>query len=1408
MPKKINEESLEDNKTESLIKRKSNSENLSKEGKKKAEKKAEPSIFESEEPDNTNNELLDEDEELTLPNKKSKKNKTEKESTRRSIKSKEGIEQENEPAKKNRPKEISENKDISVSEKEQDGEIKEASIAKFMRKRTQLVGFDYGLFKHTQYAVEFVDNALDAMEKFQWDQRNALNELQNNMERANYEFKLFDKDIQTIEQMITEGGAKTSLVNRLKQLLSKSEPIFSKLSAVEEELENKIGVNNQYKKREMIKTLKESIQQLTINNTNFEEQYNNFVKIYNKIKKSQENLSNRIENLNSDPAFMFTLDKDLSLEGLKYLKSEETLAENTSQSNSNEFKNLLNSAMLESTVSSSNGTDSNGVIDKSNGMSEIETYSSAETSTTEVPSETQTIEDIKKLIEAEEQIDDEEAKELRKKKKVKEEKDKAVQELVTDLVDFIDPVLDIIDHEPMVIVRLREDETPDVFREKGEKETFLYTFEVFDNGTGIKPDDLLRFGKYLASSKSQKLKQTRGSQGFGAPSAFSDSQNTTGRPITVVSKHFRIPYGIASQFYTTEKNTKVYVIEPEKIQCPFLHGTYVKLQYLNIKLKAGYVDTYIENTAMMNTHITFIYIDPAGYEYKFPRRVKYFPREPKYALPHPSSIKIGDFQDLLRDSQNLTVSAFLTENFIRMSNALAKNIVEEAEFEMEDKLGYINLESGFLERIDKEDKPWIFAREEERIYGRSTKPRPKLCLYNIAEPELRAKLWEQMKKYNYAFKQRLTLQKKIKELEKQIQTMENRLEKSESKKDDKATIKNKENEIKQKEKEISDEINYIWDAKSALDKLLKDAKLLNEITDEKQIDKITEIVNEVKISKTRPAQLSRNQTECLYMAFKNQKYMAPPTDTAIPVGEAALETAVIKHFNLQITNRVDYFGDPTEQLTDLQSGSIDEEESKSKVQKILKDFNLPNPQPILEDFRNIKYTSQNLDVQLYGEIIFNLDVQNTAGDDFVAAFTRKPTSGKGLAFVVEAVLAYSPNSERIYPAQKALQVVTRYVNRTPKLRDNSDCALFIGIQNVNWKKYKVPDVFDNGIPKGNFRIFINCSGPYTHLMFKSQSKNALAEDEVLLKEVKQCMEEIGRRLRIYLSKKETREQREKRSKLIDENIPIFVESLYNITRNIPQFMSIKKENLIEPIKKALAEDTEGRKKGLPTLRIQKSINAEQQLLGEEESEEETLEQATSDYESEEDLEDELEAESEENDEDEGDSAFKKHPKVKKELGFSGTTEKSESESSLKPELKITNKKSAEPAIPQPKVQVESQVSKKEIVKEQPNLKPETKSKPSAPVSQPLPQSKPISKSEDNIKQATPTPAGGYTLTSEGVLNILSDGKWHSNDDIIKKLKITDLMDFRYVSILLNKLRSQQEVVMGKDKEGKIMWKKK
>jgi len=53
-------------------------------------------------------------------------------------------------------------------------------------------------------------------------------------------------------------------------------------------------------------------------------------------------------------------------------------------------------------------------------------------------------------------------------------------------------------------------------------------------------------------------------------------------------------------------------------------------------------------------------------------------------------------------------------------------------------------------------------------------------------------------------------------------------------------------------------------------------------------------------------------------------------------------------------------------------------------------------------------------------------------------------------------------------------------------------------------------------------------------MFKSQSKNALAEDEDLIKEIKFCLEAIGRRLRVYLNRKANIRKNEKRAGLIEK----------------------------------------------------------------------------------------------------------------------------------------------------------------------------------------------------------------------------------------------------------------------------------
>ena len=461
--------------------------------------------------------------------------------------------------------------------------------------------------------------------------------------------------------------------------------------------------------------------------------------------------------------------------------------------------------------------------------------------------------------------------------------------------------------EPLVVMKLTEVQMPDLVSADDDEGLKVYEYACFDTGVGMVPTDLEKYGIYLASSKSEKLRQTRGSQGFGAPSAFSDAQNTTGKPIFTVSKRFTSDDATVTNFYTTTANTKDHVGGPVDMDLPFNHGTYIRLLYLNIQYRRGYADIYSEMASLLNSHVTIIFIDPYGKVHIYPRRVNAFPEEPKYAQPHPASIRIGEFQDLLRETRESELRGFLTKAFCRLSNNRAKTIVSNA------------------------------SKDLRRRH-----------------------------------------------------------------------------------------------------------------------------LDDLKMS-TPTDSLSKTEVELLYRSFSNEDYIAPPTDTVVPVGEEVFEQTIAKAYN----------------------------------------------------------------------------------PDFVTAVTRKPTSGKGLSFAIEVCIAYGGE---IKPATSAPMVLWRFVNRVPKLRDNSDCATWKAAASVNWKNYKVA-TFDNGIPRGPLMVFIHVAGAYVHVMFKGQSKQALAEDEVLLREIKLALEDAGRRFRRFITRRETAQRKAKRAGILAMYADQFAESLVAIVND-------------------------------------------------------------------------------------------------------------------------------------------------------------------------------------------------------------------------------------------------------------------
>ncbi len=1080
-----------------------------------------------------------------------------------------------------------------------------------MRKRTQLVGFEFGYWKHVQYCAEFIDNALDAIEGFQW------------------------RELEKLDSKI-----KFSLDQEL---------FLEKFSIVE--------------------TAKE--------------------------EKKTQHLNNEAK---------LTLMQEL---GLESIESEESIIQESKEK-----------------------------LEESGEISE------------------------KDELEVEEEV----------------------KRIIDDMEEIIKPVENIIDVEPIVIVRMREFEAPSFLTsEISQKNVMSYTFEIFDNGTGMAKIDLRKFGKYLASSKSLELKQTRGSQGFGAPSAFSDAQNTTGKPVIAVSKSMDNIYATVTEFFTTSKNEKKYLIHPTDIDSAFLHGTYIKLNYLNVKYIRGYVEKYIEETAFMNPHITIMYIDPYGKEKMYRRLASSFPRKPKYAKSHPSSVNIGDLQDLITKTEKKTISSFLQDNFVRISPKTAREIVYKAENDLQDNLKLLILKDGFVTRTQKYTDKIHYLRNEKRVYGRSDKPRDKLIIYEVESDDLRKKYWDLISKYN-------TFDKDYEKINKEIKKFNNRIEKVETKKE----VKNLEKRIKhflidiegiKKEKEnIKDQLNILF--KNVKEGLIELKKFKNRSDFE-------DLVSEVQISKAKPSDLTREQFNSLFLSFKSIKYMAPPTDTAIPVGDSILENTLIKELGLRISENLEDFDTPVDEIS--QTSSILSEEKKFALEKedpkVHEDISVDYGEiadldskilanvDIKDDNLEFQQFKQNIDeiliipeddsIQSYSDV-FEYFIENyTRDDDFVAAETRDPTSGKGLAYVVEAVMAYSKNIEI---PKRSRDVLSRFVNRTPKLRDSADCAITKAVQSVNWKNYNL-DTYDNSLPKGPIKLLVNVSGPFVHLMFKSQSKNALADDEDLIKEMKYCLEAIGRKLRIYLNRRASIHRTEKRASLIEKYIPIFVKSLYNITSkgDGKYGRKVAREELEDLMKNAI-----GRK---PSPIVEEKVQLEKPLVKKKEIEKEEPRKIET-----------------------------KEVEIKKEVippKIEPIVEKVKPKKVIYSEKTLNNwtiKELKEYCL-ENKITISSKVRKADFIK---NIQESFKEKPlvEKPITEAVveavkPEPRVISKPK-TIQKTLPL------ITTDRIFRVLS-GEWQTIKHLIFKLKIKDMMDARYLQLKLKELERKGEILVDL-KMGKKHWK--
>lgn len=173
--------------------------------------------------------------------------------------------------------------------------------------------------------------------------------------------------------------------------------------------------------------------------------------------------------------------------------------------------------------------------------------------------------------------------------------------------------------------------------------------------------------------------------------------------------------------------------------------------------------------------------------------------------------------------------------------------------------------------------------------------------------------------------------------------------------------------------------------------------------------------------------------------------------------------------------------------------------------------------------------------------------------------SRSPTVYRGMPFAIECALAYGGELEN-----KKRSKVLRFANKVPLLYNQRDCAITKAVIQNDWRRYGISQPSDS-LPTGPLAIlvhFVSVWVPYT-----SEGKQAIASYPEIIKEIKLTLQDAGRKMKLYISKKKKRHQIKMRQDLFEKYIPEASETISKIS-------GISKQKIRKGLEKMLDKGVE------------------------------------------------------------------------------------------------------------------------------------------------------------------------------------------------------------------------------------------
>jgi DNA topoisomerase VI subunit B len=146
-----------------------------------------------------------------------------------------------------------------------------------------------------------------------------------------------------------------------------------------------------------------------------------------------------------------------------------------------------------------------------------------------------------------------------------------------------------------------------------------------------------------------------------------------------------------------------------------------------------------------------------------------------------------------------------------------------------------------------------------------------------------------------------------------------------------------------------------------------------------------------------------------------------------------------------------------------------------------------------------------------GEDLIKAGLKKEVEAEIFIATTRPPSVYRGNPFQIEAGIAYGGK----LPADELAQVL-RFANRVPLLYQQSACSIFKAVQGLDWRNYGLEQA-RGALPTAPMIVMVHMASVW--VPFTSESKEAVAGYDEIVKEIRLALQECGRQLGSHLSRK-------------------------------------------------------------------------------------------------------------------------------------------------------------------------------------------------------------------------------------------------------------------------------------------------